>query len=329
MSTEQRDFRPFDEISSLDSFIRAWTLRIGGTEVGSGGRILLEDAQFLNDPAELRIPLDNLTDSVLLDQVGSELESVGLTLDDLGFAVNLSSPYLRISEFRHVVPFKELAQMGSRLSLTDGVRPDALRSPRAGCSVAAIVYLRTEKSPGVRRPWRFGTWISRADFSIETIRAFTGFTPLPLTPELKKELGLAAGTLRFISLEDQSPLEEGISEDSVRVYVDSSVLAKISAQPRSKGAIAFQRQLFVDAVSAILAIARTEPEFQDVTWSGVKQSLLGRVLELLVPATAEQVARDATAATYLDIAKDNPARLMTFIEEATDLLSSVEDQLEL
>jgi hypothetical protein len=328
MSTEQREFRPFNRVPSLDLFLDTWTLDVDHTEVQVGGRVILEEDRYLRAPIELRPPVDAQRFDELLKVIQPELDDLGIGIDDLGFAVNLSSKYLKISNFLHQVPFRDVGLLGQRIALTEGGRPDALRSPRSGCTVTAFVYLATEKTPAPRRPWRFGTWISRADFSVETVKAFTGFTPLPLTPEMKNQMGLSPGTARYVSLEEISPIEPGVSEDSVKVYVDSAVLAKLSAQPKSKGSVAFQRQLFIDAISTIVSTSRSEENFEELAWDDVRDSLLGRVLELLIPSNAEEPNRKQLGNSYLDMMKQNPARLMTYVEDAAGILSTIDDQLE-
>lgn len=328
MSTEHRDFRPFESMASIDRYLSEWRILVGGEAVPVGARAILEDDRYLIANIDLVIPSGDHSFDRMVGEMSADLERIDLTIDDLGFAVNLSTSFLKISEYVHQMPFRDLRSAPSSLSLTEGQRPEALRAPRSGCTITPIVYLRNEKERAPRRPWRFGTWISRAEFVVETARAFSGFTPLPLTPELKTSMGLAQKTLRFVSLEDLNPLEPGITEDSVKVYVDSSILAKLSAQPKSRGSVAFQRQLFVDAVTAIVDGARSEDDFVDKSWDDVRDSLFGRVVELLIPSKSEPTARESAAAAYLDMAKQSQTRFMTFIEEVAGVLDSVDDQLE-
>jgi hypothetical protein len=257
-----------------------------------------------------------------------ELGELGLTLGDLEFAVILSSSYLRILEFRHRMSLTSLEAAGNLLMLTVPERPQALQAWRSGCTLEVSIHLSVQKPAQVLKPWRLGAWVARTSWVVETEAGFTGFTPKPLTAAKKSELKLAPKTMRYITLNEMSPLDEEVSEDAVEMWLDADLLAKIAANPRSKPAIALQRQLFVDAVSVIVNEVRLRDDFDLLTWPDIEKSLLGRVISLVTPNNSSAVARAKAAADYLEILKANPARFVSHVEEAAQLLSSCEAGLD-
>lgn len=328
MSTEHRDVRPFASIPALDHLLRHAVLRYGMEEVEAGGRVILEEDVFLRAPARLVLAKDTDDVAKAVENSLAALSALDLSVDDLSFAIVISSSYLKNTEFRARVPLRELADLGPVIELSSEPRPAPFRSPRAGCTVEALVYLSTARSNLPLRPWRFGTWLARAEFEVVTEHVFTGFTPKPLTPKIKQDLGLPPKAMRYITLGGASPLEEDVSEDSVEVWFDADLLAKMSAMPRSKASVALQRQLFVDAITAVVSAARVEDGFMNVAWPDVKDTLLGRVVQAVAPSSGNEDVRNAACANYLQMIKDDAAKFLAFAEEAAGLVAAHDAELE-
>jgi hypothetical protein len=173
------------------------------------------------------------------------------------------------------------------------------------------------------QPWRYGTWLARASFEVVTDLAFTGFTPQPLTAAIKAEKGLAPRTARYVTLGSVSPFEKGIAEDVVEVWCDADLLAKMSANSKALGSAALQRQLFVDAIAAIVNSAAAETSIlASATWSDVENTLLGRAISVVTPSGTTEAARLATCATYLEMVKKDPAVFISYAEDVSGLLGS-------
>ena len=323
MSTEQRDVRPFAPVAALDHLFKHARLKVGSDVFEAGATAVLEDDVFQRAGVSLELASDSGVIAAALAASTPDFEDLGLTVDDLAFAVVLSSSYLKISEFVHRVPLSQLAGAGPHFVLSGSPRPSALRTPRSGCQVDVLVYLDVQKPQVPLRPWRFGTWISRASFSLTTHHAFAGFTPKPLTAEMKLELGLPPKTVRYIVLGDESPLTEGVGEDSVEVWFDSDLLAMMSLNPKGKTSVALQRQLFVDAIAAVVAESRVSEQFDVMSWADVKDSLLGRVVALVAPKSGNEDARTSACVNYLEMVKHQPAKFMAYAEEAAGLINAL------
>jgi hypothetical protein len=130
--------------------------------------------------------------------------------------------------------------------------------------------------------------------------------------------------MRYITLGGVSPLEEGIGENSVEVWVDADLLAKMSATPRGKTSTALQRQLFVDAIANVVHSARSESALADLGWLDVKDSLLGRVIEVVAPSSSSVEVHTAACVSYLNMVKTHPARFLAFAEESAGVTSAFE-----
>ena len=326
MSSEQRDIRPVGSVSAFDDLLNGSSLLVGDQRYDHDERVILEEISFLNSPVAIDLGgHDKVVEA--LAAAKAELDSLDLELDHLEFAVILSSSYLRILEFRHKMPLAQLASTANPLILSSGKRPDALRAPRSGCTIELTIHLAQQRPRQPLKPWRVGSWISRASWALTTDLAFTGFTPKPLTAEKKKEMSLPQRATRYITL-TSSPLDPDVNEDSVELWFDADLLAKISANPRTKLAVALQRQLFVDAVAAVVNHSRHLDGFASLAWADVKDTLLGRVVSVVGPNHSNEAARDLACTGFLEDLKSDPARFMTLVEDAAGLTAAYEAGLD-
>lgn len=326
MSSEQRDIRSIGAVDSLNELLSGARLFVGDTAYEAGERVFLEEVTYLHAAVAIDLGGRDRVQS-LIDAAIDELRELGLALEHLEFAAILSSRYLRVLEIRHRVPLAKLASSGDRLVLTGGDRPKSLRTPRSGSSIELSIHLVTERPRHPLRPWRLASWIARTAWHLTTETAFNGFTPKPLTPDKKLEFGLAKKAVRYVTLAG-SPFEREVGEDAVEVWIDADLLAKISANPTTKQADALQRQLFVDAVATVVAHARTEAELASIVWDDVKSTLLGRVIGLVCPNQSSEAARSAAGAAFLEMLKSDPARFMTFVEDAVGVGTAFEAGLD-
>ena len=327
MTTSHRDIRPFAPVHAFEELLDKAALLVGGDQIEAGGRKILDEDVFLNSPVTLRLGNANLI-SAAISSASDELARLDLDVDQLAFGVFLTSGYLKISEVRHRMPLRELASSAPDLQLSTPVRPAALRSPRAGCSIEACIVLAVERPQQPLRPWRLGAWVSRRSWDLSTQISFTGFTPRPLTPEAKAELKLGAKAVRYITLDGVSPIEEGFGEDAVQVWCDADLMAKMSANPRSKASVALQYQLFLDAVQTVVNESRVAERFDLVSWAEIEATILGRVIGMLVPVSAGEVARRSACASYLDMLKSDAARFMSHVEDVIGVASALDAGLD-
>jgi hypothetical protein len=335
MSTEHREIRPFDSVRLLEDFLNGMQLHVGDIALSPGESKALETDVYLRVGIGLNVgksqsEIEALLQKLAADETMSELD---LTVDDLEFVVVASSPFLKIVDFIERSPLSELVAIGAMIDVSGDPRCDALLSPNSGCDIDVMICLSRPKKKAPLRPWRRGTWLSRISFSISTEQALTGFTPRPMDAAKKKELGIAPSTARYITM-SSSPLDEGVSEDEVEMWIDADLLAQMSAMPKSKGSMALQRQIFVDAVSAIIYSAQKPSDDADVpllkscTWPDIEKSLLGRVISALAPNSKDPAERLLNQTAYLEMVRNDPAKFLTFAEHLCGVSTSFNELME-
>lgn len=335
MSTAHREIRPFDSVSLLEDLLNDMQLHVGDVVLAPGESRALEMDVYLRVGIGLNIGKSQSEIEAFLQELAGDktMNELDLTIDDLEFVVIASSPFLKIVDFIERKPLRDLAAIGAMVDVSGNPRCDALLSPNAGCDIDVMFGLSQPKKKAPLRPWRRGTWLSRISFSISTEQALTGFTPRPMDAAKKKDLGIAPSTARYITM-SSSPLDESVTEDDVEMWIDADLLAQMSAMPKSKGSIALQRQIFVDAVSAIVYSSQLPSEDADVpllkscAWPEIEKSLLGRVISALAPNSKDGAERLANQSAYLEMVRNEPAKFLTFAEHLCGVSASFNELIE-
>ena len=119
------------------------------------------------------------------------------------------------------------------------------------------------------------------NFSISTSVAESGFTLLPLTDDRRQELGLPKGTLRYIEVDD--PTDPAIGQDGITFWLDEEILARLGMVD-SSGTRWLQRQLFIDAMSAIVREGLRSHDLDRRSLADLDGTLLARVVDLVAGA---------------------------------------------
>lgn len=318
MSSETRILRPYVGIGQFQAALNSVRFWVGRTPYGSGGSTMLDIGTYARTPIDLVLAEDDDSYTALLADLTSGCEAAGLSPDDLDLVVVASSSYLKIAQVVHRVRLSKLIDEGRVVSLTDTERPLALQAPHGGCVLDAYVALAGARDPAPLRAWRKGTWLAQIRVTIRTDLGSVGFVPRPLTEETKVEFGLPSGTVRFVRLADESPLTPDVSEDAVELYVDSDLLARVSAAPNSPQSRVFQLQLFLDVVAGILESARLDTDFPRVTVAEIEGSLLQRVIAMLAGRVAGETddALRQRQDQLLKMSRNERSRFLAHAEES-------------
>ena len=327
MSIEQRDMRPFSPVDALDRIADAIRLRVGDELLEPGGGKILDESVYLHTPVNVVLP-GRVVIEEELEAARADLERLDLAADDVKFVVVMSSGYLKLLDFAAECLLGDLSKVPSEIHLTKGGRPRALQAPHGGCTIEVLFYLANEKPKKTGRPWRYATWLAKSTFELATEQAFRGFTPKPLTAAEKAARALSPKTVRYITLDNNSPIEPDLTEDLVEVWIDSDLLAQMSVAPKSKSSVALQRQFFVDAVAAVVSAAVALPGIADLGWSEIKETILGRVISMVAPSNSKPEVRESACKVYLDMLKTNPPQFMSYVEAAAGLSTAFEAQME-
>jgi hypothetical protein len=315
LRTERRTFRPFDVPAELSSFLALSRLRAGETSdyVDAGSQRLVDVAELRACDFTLEVTHDDAPfDAAREAAVAAAHDNYGE--NTVEYVVLVSSSYLKLADVALRVPLAE----APRISLLADCGARAFNSIHHGCDIDAFLVLgeRLEHQP--LRPWRRGTWLSRATFRLRTELEGVGFTILPLTDEKRTELQLPTKTLRYVAL-DESPLEAP-SIATVTLYVDADLLAHLNKTPRKSWAKAFTDQLAVDVLNAVAMRAVADPQIQEATWESLEDKLLGSLLMMVGGKTQGEAEKRANE--LLDILRANPTAFLARIEGALEMRDS-------
>jgi hypothetical protein len=219
-----------------------------------------------------------------------------------------------------------LAQRGSIPDEVDLRRaepvPRALSTPVGGCDIDVYVCLSSTLPRKPLKPSRKGTWLGRARFSIRTELGELGLSPIPLTAEKRKELGLGESTSRYVRIEEPEDLLAERLDESIALYVDDGVLASVAKSPSTAAARTFQRQLFLDVVAAIVAACSRWDRFSEITFADLDGSALGALVVAASGARAGQQGAESEWETTVVLLRDDPSQFLARID---DHIAPVED----
>jgi hypothetical protein len=111
-----------------------------------------------------------------------------------------------------------------------------------------------------------------------------------------------------------SPLDDVRADDAVELWVDADLLAQLTLTSKTPASRAFQIQLFVDAVAAVVVEARPRLG-SDVTLEDLDSTFLGRMLVALAgTATSGQ-----TADQLLNLLRASHGAFMAYVEARAGL----------
>jgi hypothetical protein len=276
---------------------------------------VLPPHEFMSSRVSLQLASSASAFKTWKSRLRRALEEQELSANWIDLAVLLSTPKLKIVEALRY-PLIDLDALDLQLDLvTSDHRPVPLRTPVSGCNVEVCIVLSKSLEPVSLKPWRQGTWLARIKFALRTDLAEPGFVPIPLTAQDRVRLGLSDDTVRFVKVEE-SPLERGVGDDAVSVYVDQELLAQLTALPLSPASKSFQRQLFLDAVAAIVTSALRQSDFTTMVIGDLEGSIVGKLIAKMAGQRSGE--RDVDLQNrqdlYLTMLKEEPERFLAGVE---------------
>lgn len=314
MSSEQRVIRPYVGVDEIERAIAGASVLFGSHALTAGGRVTVSTHSFMADRFVLRLAEDEGDFEKFLDLLEQGLAAMEVDTDKAEVMLLLSTTRLKRVEISWRRRVSELApeDFSSTIAHAES-RPVPLQTPFGGCTATLYVALAESLPPKPLRPHRKGTWLARSEFKIVTDLGEIGFTPYPLNDEIRQRLALSPKALRYTVVED--PLLPSPGADAVVVYVDEDVLAQLTTAPYTPGAKAFQRQLFLDAMTAVVHSAShilSEDEGQ-VRLDDIEGSLLGNLLQRMAMPRSGDRSLDLEE-SYLEMVQADPGRFLTFVE---------------
>lgn len=323
MTSEKRVVRPYKGVDVFQEVLASAHVRIGGRSVGPGERLTMSSSSFLHDPVIVALGEDEDDVEKKRRVVVEAAETMGIDPGHLELLVIASTPYLKLLDVVHQERLDRVDAIPRDLKL---IRDDvqALRTPSGGCDLEVAFVLSEDQPPEPLRPRRRGTWLGRVRFKLRTDLGERGFTPRRLTPEKRAALRLPDGTVRYIEVDADALLLADI-DDAVELYVDETVLAFLDQARDSVGARLFQRQLFIDVVSAIVRAAQRIDGFEGLELAEIENSALLRIVEMaaLLDVCDTEVQRNVRLEEALKLLKNQSELFVARVEAA----ASVRDDL--
>jgi hypothetical protein len=319
MNTERRTFRPFDVPEAVERFFDNARLVIGADPdefVEPDSRRQVDAAELKSGAFGLQITPDESSFAELATATRDAATIYGE--DGVRLVVVVGSSYLKIVDVVVEMPLDALERV---VQVTNGTPARAFRAVHHGCDIEAFLLLGHVLEEQPLQAWRKGTWLSRARFELRTGLDGVGFNVLPLTDDERARIGLPSKTLRYVALED-SPLQVSATS-TVNLYVDSELLARLKREPRKNWAKAFTDQLATDVLSAIALRALADPDVREADWTGVSETLLGGLIEMIDGRpTGDEAETTNNRQRLLEELRERPHRFLALIEGACEMRDS-------
>lgn len=332
MATENRDVRPFRDLSDVQSWLEE-NLRLVVHDatnpeiwvVEPGSTLRLDPKTLMTANLQLKIeddvPMNPLLKSAeqFADDLGAKDHSI------LSIVLHGTSPFLRFTEELARWSFDDLSQLrnGYQLHIEGKPRPRSLQLAHNGVVFDLVVVLNRELKPKAGLPHRLGTWLARLRFTLANPAEGIGFTPLPLTAEKRKELKLARQTATYARENPYQPdlLSAIMLDDFVEYYVDESLLARMSTNPRHSQSALFQTQIFLGAVEFVVMKFQRLDSLDEIQLADVSEGLVGKILRIVSDETDEELRQ------WLETLKTNPADFLAAVEASSEYLRRLDDSM--
>jgi hypothetical protein len=153
-----------------------------------------------------------------------------------------------------------------------------------------------------------------------------------MTDDDRAQLGIPDDTARFATLDDGDPFDRQPPTDIVKLYVDGELLDRLAVAANTPVGKHIQRQLFVDATSAIVFAAQRrlaeEPELRSQHVDDFSGSLVHKLTEVIAGKATDSMTRDRRQTEFRRLC-DQPTAFVAQVEAKTgmrrDMLESFGD----
>lgn len=324
---EERVVRPYAEVGAVQDVMDDLSLVYGDEDpIQPGATRTIETATYVNATPEVRWlrpphheesrPEHEIWDS-FHRRLRATVKKTGVDPEAVQVMVIASTSYLKLAETvwsGTLSEFRSASRDGDQvgLPLECEPRPGPFQTPRGGCTVAVYVVLAKQLRRAARKPWRKGTWLARALFTIETDLGEIGFTPRPMDDAVRVELGLPPGTIRYVDI--PSPLDPSEGAVEIAYYVDIDLLDEIVANPRANASVTFLHQIALDVTRTVVTTSSKEIAKQRIgSLSEIEDSLCARLI--VAAARTERGDRDhVREQTLFNLVKNEPDRYLAHEE---------------
>ena len=288
MNSEARIVRPFVSFGDADALFRHARLAFGNQICEADSQIIFDGdpTEFLASGCAIEWS-DSLEETeTAIEEVQSALRDVGVELGEASLVILASSRYLQIADIVVAVPVSDLSGAQHHVVEVAGQRARALRAVHHGFTISAYIALNADRESEPLRPHRRGTWLSATDFRVALESTSNLFQPRPLTDEVRRVLDLGSNVTRYIEWEDHNVVHDAEQQALPVLYVDQRILGQLDAHARTSASKAFQHQLVVDFIEAVIFEAARTPDLENMTYEDVRDSLVGRIIKMAAPKSS-------------------------------------------
>ena len=326
MSSETRLVRPYVGGQEFQKMLDSCTLRCAGEIVEGGGEVSVSLDEYLNYPFAV------LLDSIDWTAAKAGAEALDLELADIDLIVLAAAPQLRFVDTIFRRELSSVDEIPDHVPLSFPERPRALRAPHGGADIRVYFCLNKTLEPRLLNPWRKGTWLGKQEYKVRSDLSGSGFVPIRMTDDDRKHFDLPKDTARFATLDDGNPFDKEPSSDVVKLYVDGDVLDRLAVAASTPVGKHIQRQLFLDAATAIVFAAHRhfmdDAGLRSQSVDDFRGSLLHKLVELVAGKGMDSVTKDARQREFHRL-RDKPTEFLAQIEAKTgmrkDMLASFGD----
>jgi hypothetical protein len=245
MNTERPLIRPFKNLDDLEKIVSGINLKVVSTskvETMESGDV------FRCDFSELR----NLGISILFNadakDMAKAIAKIGLNAEMVKAIAIIDSSFLRN---RKVVELGLVADLSATYDLASigAQRDDVLMDRRHGFDVYVQFILVNELAPKPLTPYRKGTELARAVFSVKPLPDGDGLSPQPLDEETRRRLKLPSTTEVYVEV-DPPLLDMESFEGNLTIWMNEE-LYDLCITQKSKQS---ERYLENAAINALIQI---------------------------------------------------------------------------
>lgn len=279
MSSERRIVRPYVGVDRFQAVLDKWMLRIGPDLLEAGEQRTISSSSYLVDPPVILVAPDNDALESVQKELAAATEAMGLEPSDVELVVIAATPYLRLADIVHRRSLDDSYAVPREIGVRSVTPPPrAMQTPSGGCDFDVYFTLAQQRAPEPLQPSRRGTWLGRTRFSLRTEFGEVGFTPRPLTADVREQFELPAETMRYVYVLDPEALLQDDITSAVELYVDETVLAVLNQSPHTPAARFFQRQLYLDVMVAVVNEVRASDNLRAMELAELDGTVLGRIV---------------------------------------------------
>ena len=252
MSTERPLIRPFKNLDDLEKIVSGINLKV----VSPSKVETMESGDTCRcDFSELR----NLGISILWNadakDITKAIAKIGLNAEMVKAIAIIDSAFLRnrkvveLGLVADLLPTHDLASVGAH-------RDDVLMDRRHGFDVYVQFVLVSELAPKPLTPYRKGTELARAVFSVKPLPDGDGLSPRPLDEEERRRLKLPSTTEVFVEV-DSPLLDIDSFEGNLNIWMNEE-LYDLCVTQKSKYSERYLENAAINALIQIVYLVSVE-----------------------------------------------------------------------